>query len=136
MVKRFPDGVRDGVGPWGGGGRALCQGGGDLISGESGAVCKGAEEGGEGSSSLRRKKVVEQGVVDLGRGGGIREGWEARGKSSQRQLFYSPYTPQGGRSKEGHPVGCLGGFDGFEVAFLREVGGCTVGRAVGGVGLP
>ena len=81
-VKRFPDGVRDCVGPWGGGGRALCQGGGDLISGESGAVCKGAEDGGEGSRRLRRKQVVEQGIVDLGGGGGIREGGEARCKSS------------------------------------------------------
>ena len=81
-VKRFPDGVRDGVGPWGGGGRALGQGGGDLISGERGAVCKGTEDGGEGTRRLRRKKVVEQGIVDLGGGGGVREGGEARCKSS------------------------------------------------------
>ena len=81
-VKRFPDGVRDGVGPWGGGGRARCQGGGDLISGERSAVCKGTEDGGEGSRRLRRKKVVEQGIVDLGVGGGVREGGEARCKSS------------------------------------------------------
>ena len=33
-------------------------------------------------------------------------------------------------------MSCLGGFDGLEVAFLREVGGCTVGREVGGAGLP
>ena len=33
-------------------------------------------------------------------------------------------------------MSCLGGFDGFEVAFLREVGGCMVGREVGGAGLP
>ena len=33
-------------------------------------------------------------------------------------------------------MSCLGGFDGLEVAFLREVGVCTVGREVGGVGLP
>ena len=79
---RFPDGVRDGVRPWGGGGRGLCQGGGDLISGEGGAVCKGMEDGGERSRRLRRKEVVEQGVVDLGGGGGIREGGEARCKSS------------------------------------------------------
>ena len=81
-VKRFPDGVWDGVGPWGGGGRELCQGGGDLISGESGAVCKGAEDGGEGSRRWRRKNVVDQGIVDLGRCGGIREGGEARCKYS------------------------------------------------------
>ena len=81
-VKRFPDGVRDGVGPWGGVGRALCQGGGDLISGASGAVYKGKEDGGEGSRGLWRKKVVEQGIVDLGGGGGVREGGEARRKSS------------------------------------------------------
>ena len=81
-VKRFPDGVRDGVGPWGGGGRARCQGGGDLISSERGAVCKGAEDGEEGSRRLRKKKVVEQGVFNLGGGGGIREGGEARCKSS------------------------------------------------------
>ena len=30
----------------------------------------------------------------------------------------------------------LGGFDGLEVAFLREVGGCMVGRVEGGAGLP
>ena len=81
-VKRFPDGVRDGVGPWGRGGRALCQGGRDLISGESCAVCKGAEDGGEGSRRLRRKKVVEQGIVDLDAGGSVREGGEAGCKSS------------------------------------------------------
>ena len=81
-VKRFPDGVRDGVGPWGGDGSALCHGGGDLISGVRGAVCKGTEDGGEGSRRLRRKKVVEQGIVDLGVGGGVREGGEARCKSS------------------------------------------------------
>ena len=33
-------------------------------------------------------------------------------------------------------MSCLGSFDGFEVAFLREVGGCTVGREEGGPGLP
>ena len=82
VVKRFPDGVRDGIGPWGGGGRALWQGGGDLISGERGAVCKGTEDGGEGLRRLWRKKVVEQGIVDLGGGGGVREGGEARCKSS------------------------------------------------------
>ena len=81
-VKRFPDRVRDGVGPWGGGGRALCQGGVDLISGERGLVCKGEEDGWEGSRRLRRKKVVEQGIVDLGGGDGIREGGEPRCKSS------------------------------------------------------
>ena len=81
-VKEFPDRVRDGIGPWGGGGRALCQGGGDLISGERGALCKGTEDGGEGSRRLRRKDVVEQGIVDLGGGGSFREGGEARSKSS------------------------------------------------------
>ena len=30
----------------------------------------------------------------------------------------------------------LGGLDGLEVAFLREVGGCTFGREEGGAGLP
>ena len=81
-VKRFPDGVRDGAGPWGGGGRALCLGGGGLISGERGAVCKGTEDRGEWSRRLGRKKMVEQGIVDLGGGGGVREGGEARCKSS------------------------------------------------------
>ena len=33
-------------------------------------------------------------------------------------------------------MSCLGGFDGLEVALLREVGDCTVGREVGGAGLP
>ena len=33
-------------------------------------------------------------------------------------------------------MSCLGGFDGLEVAFVREVGGCMVSREVGGVGLP
>ena len=46
-MKGFPDGVGDGVRPWGRGGWALWQGGGDLFCGESGAVCKGAEDGGE-----------------------------------------------------------------------------------------
>ena len=82
VVERFPDGVRDGVGPWGGRERALCQGGGDLIGCVSGAVCKGEADGGEGSRRLLRKKVVEQGIVDLWRGCGIREGGEARCKSS------------------------------------------------------
>ena len=81
-VKRLPDGVRDGVGPWGGGGEALRQGGGDLISGERGVVCKGTEDGGEGSRRLRWKKMVEQRIVDLGGSGGVREGGEARRKSS------------------------------------------------------
>ena len=81
-VKRFPDRLWDGVGPWGGGGRALGQGGRDLISGERGAVCKGAEDGGEGSSGLRRKQMVEQGIIDLGGGGGVRERGEVRCKSS------------------------------------------------------
>ena len=81
-VKSFPDGVRDGVGPWGGGGGAFCQGGGDLNSGERGAVCKGTKDGGEGSRRLRRKEMVEQGIVDLGGGGCVREGGEARCKSS------------------------------------------------------
>ena len=58
-VKRFPDRVRDGVGPWVGGGRALSQDGGDLICGESRAVSKGAEDGGEWLSRLRMKKVIE-----------------------------------------------------------------------------
>ena len=91
VVKRFPDGVRDGVRPWGGGGRALCQDGGDLIRSESGAVCKGAEDGGEGSRGSWRKEVVEQGIVDLGRGGGIREGGVARCKASHGKLFYGLY---------------------------------------------
>ena len=29
----------------------------------------------------------------------------------------------------------LGGFDGLEVALLRQVGGCSIGREVGGAGL-
>ena len=33
-------------------------------------------------------------------------------------------------------MACLGGLDGLEVAFLREVGGRTVGREEGGAGLP
>ena len=33
-------------------------------------------------------------------------------------------------------MGCLGGFDGLEVALFGELGGCTVGREVGGAGLP
>ena len=81
-VKRFSDGVRDVVGPWGGGGRAHGQGGGDLIGGERGAVCKRTEDTGEGSRRLQRKKVVQQGIVDLGGGGGVREGGETRCKSS------------------------------------------------------
>ena len=81
-VKRFPDGVWEGVSPWGRRGRALCQGGGDLISGGSGAVCKGAEDGAEGSRRLRRKKMLKQGVIDMGGGGGIREGGKVRCKSS------------------------------------------------------
>ena len=32
-------------------------------------------------------------------------------------------------------MSCLGGFDGLEVALVREVGGCTVGREMGGTGL-
>ena len=42
--------------------------------------------------------MVEQGVVDLGGGGGIGEGGEARGKSSQGQLLYGPYRTRSGRS--------------------------------------
>ena len=30
----------------------------------------------------------------------------------------------------------LGGFDGLEVAFLGEIGGCSIGRELGGAGLP
>ena len=33
-------------------------------------------------------------------------------------------------------MSCLGGFAGFEVALLGQVGGCTVGGEVGGAGLP
>ena len=33
-------------------------------------------------------------------------------------------------------MSCLGGLDGLEVAFLREVGGCTVSREEGGASLP
>ena len=33
-------------------------------------------------------------------------------------------------------MSCFDGFDGLEVAFLRQVGSCTVGREVGGAGLP
>ena len=57
-VTRFPDGVRDGVRPLGGGGRAICQSGGDLLCGEGGAVCKGAEDGGKGPRWLGRKKMI------------------------------------------------------------------------------
>ena len=96
-VKRLPDGVRNGVGPWGGGGRALCQGGGDLLCGEGGAVCIWSEDGGEGPRRLRRKEVVEQGVVDLGWGSGVREGGETWGKPSQGQLLHGPYRARGGR---------------------------------------
>ena len=42
--------------------------------------------------------MIEQGVFDLGRGGGIGEGGEARGESYQGQLFYGPYRPRGGPS--------------------------------------
>ena len=82
-VKGLLDGVRDGIRSWGRGGRALGQGGGDLIGGERRAVCKGTDDGGEGSSRLPRKKVVEQGIFELGGGSGVREGGEARCKSSQ-----------------------------------------------------
>ena len=33
-------------------------------------------------------------------------------------------------------MSCLSGFDGLEVALLKEVGSCTVSREVGGAGLP
>ena len=33
-------------------------------------------------------------------------------------------------------MSCLGGFDGLEITLLRDVAGCTVGREVGGAGLP
>ena len=82
-VKRLPDAVRDGVRPWGGVGRAFRRGGGDLICGESDAVCEGTEDEVEGPTRLRRTEVIEQGVVDLGGGSGIREGGETWGKSSQ-----------------------------------------------------
>ena len=42
--------------------------------------------------------MIEQGIVDLSEGGGIREGGEARCKPFQRKLFYGPYRPRGGRS--------------------------------------
>ena len=80
--------------------------------------------------------MVEQCVVDLGGGSGIREGGETRGKSPQGQLLHSPYRPRCGRGEERPPVGCFGGFNGLEVALLGEVGGCPVGREVGGAGLP
>ena len=87
-VKRFPDGVRDGVRPWGEEGRALCQGGGDLISSESGAVCKGVEDGGEGCGGCGGKKWLSKassiwvGVVALGREG-------KRGASLPRNSFFT-----------------------------------------------
>ena len=58
-MEGFPDGVRDGVGSQGRGGRALCQRSGDLFFIECGTVCEGAEDGGEGSERLRRKEVRE-----------------------------------------------------------------------------
>ena len=58
-MEGFPYGIGDGVGSWGGGERALCQGSGDLFSTERGAVCEGAEDGGAGSGRLRRKEMVE-----------------------------------------------------------------------------
>ena len=57
--KGFPDGVGDGVRSWGGGGRALCEGGGDLFCSEGGAICEGAVDGGEGPWRLRRKNMIE-----------------------------------------------------------------------------
>ena len=98
-MKGLPDGVRNGVGPWGGGGRAPCQSGGDLICGESGAICKGTEDGGEWPRRLWREEVIEQGVVDMGGGSGIREGGETWGKSSQGQLLYGPYRPRGAEAR-------------------------------------
>ena len=55
-VKGFPDGVGDGVRPWGRGGSTLCLGSGDLSCSESCAVCKDAEDGGEGPRELGGKK--------------------------------------------------------------------------------
>ena len=45
-------------------------------------MCKGAEDGGAGPRRLWRKEVIEYGIVDLGRGGGIGKGGKAVGKSS------------------------------------------------------
>ena len=93
-VKRFPDGVRDGVRPWSGGWRTLCQGDGDLIGGESSAVCTVAEDGVEGSRRLRRKKIVDQasliwvGVVASGREG-------KRGASLPRDSFFTVHIVRG-----------------------------------------
>ena len=33
-------------------------------------------------------------------------------------------------------MSCLAGLDGLELVFLRELGGCPVGREEGGAGLP
>ena len=43
---------------------------------------KGRRMEGRGRGGCGGKKMVEQGIVDLGGGGGIREGGEARCKSS------------------------------------------------------
>ena len=58
-MKGLPDGVGDGVRSWGGGGRALCEGGGDLFCSACGAIRKGAKDVGEGLGRLRRKKMIE-----------------------------------------------------------------------------
>ena len=82
VMEGFPDRVGDCVGSRGGGGLTLCQSSGDLCCTECGAVCEGAEDGGEGSGGLRRKEVMESGVVNLGGGGSVGKGGKARRESS------------------------------------------------------
>ena len=93
-AKRLPDAVRDGFRPWGGEGRRLGQGGGYLIRGESGAVCKGAGDGLEGSRKLRRKEVVEQGIlIWVGVVESRSEG--KRGASLPRDSFFTVHIDRG-----------------------------------------
>jgi len=80
--------------------------------------------------------VTEQGLVDLFRGGSVRQVRKPRSDPPHSELLRSPYGTWRGIRQEGFPVMGFRSLYGLEVPLFGELGYYPILRVIRGTGFP